>query len=519
MRFAPRGGRPHIGRMLLSALFLTLTTLVALAVPAQADHDTYGVADLSSGSGLGLTADLGDGLGLLGPSPTALGGESGAASFGPGAGLADSTSQDFHSANFRKLDREPITMPGGELARGSDLAFQGSLLVAGAYEGVGFFRIGDRTDPVRQISFFDCPGSQGDVSILGSYVFVSVDTPSSNSRESAVCNNTGTNVGPSSAGKEGIRIVDISDVTRPRQVAFVETECGSHTHTLIPGKTTSYIYVDSYPLTQQDGCTELNHPEGEFSVIRFPTADPRRAQVASIPDVLPSTVTPDTVGCHDTGVLPAKKLAVASCLGAFAVLDISDPVHPRTLSYVQNAAIELDHSAQLTWDGKYAVIGDEHAGAAGGGGCSTDQNSPVGAMWFYDITNRASPALDGRYSLPRVPPVDSLEEAERFRCTTHNYMVLPMPDPDRYVAVSPYYSGGLSVVDFSNPAAPRELGYYLPQVDGENPDMWSGYWYGGRIYTNEHASQLGVSAFEMTGLGNRDVLSVGNRLNPQTQVR
>ena len=65
------------------------------------------------------------------------------------------------------------------------------------------------------------------------------------------------------------------------------------------------------------------------------------------------------------------------------------------------------------------------------------------------------PALEGSYSLPRVPPVDSPEEAERFRCTTHNYAILPMRDPDRYVAVSPYYSGGLSVVDFSDPAAPR----------------------------------------------------------------
>jgi LVIVD repeat len=237
-----------------------------------------------------------------------------------------------------------------------------------------------------------------------------------------------------------------------------------------------------------------------------------------VPDILPPSVTPDTIGCHDTGVLPAKDLAVAACLGAWAVLDISDPVAPRTLGVVQNPLIELDHSAQLTWDGKYAVIGDEHAGAAGGGGCSTDQRSPVGAMWFYDITDPANPVLEGSYSLPRVPPVDSAEEAERFRCTTHNYMVLPMGDPSRYVAVSPYYSGGLSVVDFSTPSAPRELGYYLPQVEGENPDMWSGYWYRGRIYTNEHASQLGVSVFAMDGLGTRQVRDLGALVNPQTQV-
>ena len=97
-------------------------------------------------------------------------------------------------------------------------------------------------------------------------------------------------------------------------------------------------------------------------------------------------------------------------------------------------------------------------------------------------------------------------------------MVLPMQNQRRYVAVSPYYSGGLSAVDFTNPAAPKELGYYLPQVEGENPDMWSGYWYRGRIYTNEHASQLGISVFRMDGLGTRAVRDLGSLVNPQTQT-
>lgn len=518
---------PSLSRSLVGLALGALTILAVLALRpalAQADHDVAGVSgSLSSGSGLGLSADLDDGLGLLGPPPTALGVQTGIAELGSGTGLesaaADDAGGDFRSANFHKLDRAAIEMPGGELAQGSDLAFQGRTLIAGAYEGVGFFRIGDDRDALRQVSFFDCPGSQGDVTASGDYLFISIDTRSSNSGESPRCNNTPTTDSPSSLGKEGLRIVDFSDRRNPRQVGFVETECGSHTQTLIPGQRRSYIYVDSYPLTADAECTELNHPEGEFSVVEFPTADPTRAKVVNVPDVLPATVTPDTVGCHDTGVLPARNLAVASCLGAFAVLDISDRAHPKTLSYAQNPAIELDHSAQLTWDGKYAVIGDEHAGAAGGGGCSPSQDSPVGAMWFYDITERSSPTLEGSYSLPRVPPVDSAEEVERFRCTTHNYAILPMTDPSRYIAVSPYYSGGLSVVDFSDPSQPEELGYYLPQVQGENPDMWSGYWYRGRIFTNEHASQLGVSAFEMDGLGTGEVLDLGSEVNPQTQVR
>lgn len=512
-----------MGNRVRTGFALALAALAAaLAAPAaQADHPVTGSADLGSGAGLGLRSELSADLSFFAPPPTALG-EGGTAPLSAGArlGAPDDTTGDFHTANFRKLGRVPIEIDeeGEELAQGSDLAFRRKLLIAGAYEGTGIFRIPKSGVP-RQIAFHDCPGSQGDVTVVGDAVFVSIDSRSSNSEESRRCNNTPTTDSDTSLEAEGLRIVDISNPRRPRQTGFVETECGSHTQTLIPGKRVSYIYVDSYPLGPDAECTELNHPEGEFSVVRVPNERPERAKVVGVPRILPSGAAPDAVGCHDTGVLPARDLAVASCLGAWVLLDISNPVEPRRLAYVQNELIELDHSAQLTWDGKYAVIGDEHAGAAGGGGCSTDQESPVGAMWFYDITDRRNPELKGSYSLPRVPPVDSPEEAERFRCTTHNYMVLPMRDRDRYIAVSPYYSGGLSVVDFSKPSAPKELGYYLPQVEGKNPDMWSGYWYRGRIYTNEHASQLGVSAFKMKGLGRRAVRDLGAVVNPQTQVR
>jgi hypothetical protein len=427
---------------------------------------------------------------------------------------------DIHSPNARKLDREPFQAGEDSHAKGSDLAFQGRLVVAGAYEGVGFFRRVNGGNGLEQISFYDCPGAQGDVSIIGDYVFVSIDSPGSNSKQTQVCNNTGTNSSDSSLGKEGIRIVDISDIRNPHQVAFVETECGSHTHTLIPKGDTTFMYVDSYPIQQTASCNDVNHPEGEFSVLRFPTADPTRARIVSTPDVIPATAT-DAVGCHDTGVLirPAKRdLAAAACLGAFAILNIERPANPKVLSVVQNPFMELDHSGGLTWDGKVAIISDEHAGAAGGGGCSPDSDSQVGAMWYYDISRPRHPELKGHFSLPRIPPADSPEELERFRCTTHNWNVLPTRNQSRYVAVSAYYSGGLAAVDFSDPTNPKEYAHYLPQVKGINPDMWSAYWYNGRVHSNEHASQLGLSTFKIDGLGIRNVHFFDHRLNPQTQV-
>ena len=437
-----------------------------------------------------------------------------------------------HSANFEKLERDAIRYGrnGRGQAEGSDLAFRERLMVAGTYEGTAFFRIRKSRDSLEQISFHDCAGSQGDVTLRGDYVFVSVDSPGSNNEKSGTCNNTGTtgedlSESPSSRGKEGIRILDISNVNRPRQVGFVETECGSHTQTLIPGDGAAYLYVDSYPLANApvtDECSEVTHPEGEFSIVRIPDSNPANARVVEKPDVFDA---PDAVGCHDTGVLIRKDkrdLALCAGLGRWALLDIENPTRPETLSVVNNVPIELDHSAQFTWDGKVAVIGDEHAGAAGGGGCSEDDpddsDSTVGAMWFYDISNPRNPVEKDHHALPRVPQPDTPEEANRFRCTTHNYNILPTKDPDRYLAAVPYYMGGLAVVDFSNLNNVKEIGWIQPQVNGKLPDMWSGYWHNGRIYTNEHASQLGVSIFKHSGTTGRTVKFFRGTVNPQTQI-
>jgi len=522
----PRSSRTrHLSATALSAAILALAAILCGAFAATAAaHEAEGFS---------FAAELDDGLDSI-DEQLALPASRDGSGLEAGGAKSGGFRDDFHSKNFKKFSRSAIRINlkkgiGSARAEGSDLAFKGNLMIAGAYEGLGLFRLKKHGRKMRQVSFYRCPGSQGDVTVSGDYAFVSIDSRTSNDVKRKGCNDTKTSEGKPSVGKEGLRIVDISNPRRPRQAGFVTTECGSHTQTLIPGRRTSYLYVQSYPLGPDAECNEANHDEGELSVVRFPTDAPRRARVVGVPDIFgtdgASTVTPEVVGCHDVGVLPRKDLAAAACLGAFALLDISNPAKPRTLGVVENPQMELDHSAAFTWDGKYMVIGDEHAGAAGGGGCSTDQDSPVGAMWYYKTSDvrgasLVSPATEvGSYSLPRVPPTDSPEEAERLRCTTHNYSILPMRDRDRYIAVSPYYSGGLSVVDFSNPANPKELGHYIPQVRGRNPDMWSGYWYRGKIYTNEHASKLGVSSFKMRGLSKRKVRSLGRTFNPQTQVR
>jgi hypothetical protein len=426
---------------------------------------------------------------------------------------------DLHSDNVKHLVQRPIKLGKDVRGQGSDLAFDGKRVYAGAYQGTALFKIvGKKGGYLKQIGFHACPGSQGDVSFSGKHVFVSIDSTGSNTVESPVCNNTKTNVSESSVEKEGIRIVDWSDPKQPKQVGFIEMQCGSHTHTLVPDGDTTYMYVEAYPLNQSDSCNAaLGH--GRVEIIKFPTNDPAKAELIDPFDVSLTPAPGDApIGCHDLQAWPEENIVIAACITESQVWDISDPAKPEILARITNPQIQIHHSAAFTWDGKYAIVSDEYGGAAGGGGCTGDKDSGVGAMWFYNIEDPASPTLEGSYSLPRVPEWDDEQEAQRSRCTTHLYTILPMKDPAKYIAISSYYSGGISAVDFSDPANPEEIGYYLYQPSGTLPDMWSTYWYNGRIYSNDHASGFGVGVYKMKGTGAADVRYYDGGLNPQTQI-
>ncbi len=421
---------------------------------------------------------------------------------------------DQHSANMVELTRVPIAISTNVLAEGSDLAFEDRLVIAGSYQGTAIFRSFPKKPYFRQIGFHACPGSQGDVPVWGRFVFVSIDSPGSNSVETDVCNNT-----DQSRGKEGIRIIDIANPRRPRQIKFVETHCGSHTHTLVPKGTNMYLYVSSYPLGAPTAtCNTASHQK--ISVLQFPKKDPTKATIVSTPDVSPGAAT-TPIGCHDITVYPSKNLAVAACITESQIWDITNPASPIILSRIVNEDIQIHHSSAFTWDGKLVALGDEFAGAAApaADGCTGNQNSTTGAMWFYDITDRTSPRHLGHYALPRRPAVPGdQDEADYKRCTTHNFNIIPMRDPNRYVAVSSYYQGGVSVVDFSDPANPKELGYYLPRPGGSEPDTWSAYWYDGRIITNDHASRHGIRGMRIKGTGYKYARYFAGRLNPQVQI-
>jgi uncharacterized protein (DUF305 family) len=96
----------------------------------------------------------------------------------------------------------------------TDMAFRGDVLVAGNYHGFNVYRLGADGVPALTASVV-CPGGQGDVSIVGDLLIMSVEE----TRGRLDCGLEGVREDVSAERFRGIRIFDISDLTRPVQVA------------------------------------------------------------------------------------------------------------------------------------------------------------------------------------------------------------------------------------------------------------------------------------------------------------
>lgn len=429
---------------------------------------------------------------------------------------------DDHTKNFNQLALEKIKMGKDVYGQGSDLAFKDDLVIAGAYEGTAIYKTFKSKPYIKQIGFIPCNGGQGDVSVMGDYVIVSVDSPlvgpTCKPEDTAAAS---APVYAAGLAWEGIRIIDISDPTQPKYVTSVDIPCGSHTNTILPGKTTTHVYIESYPLSGQGAdCNYAVHRK--VQIVEVPNDNPSKAKLLDEAiDVTPN------IGCHDITTFPERQLMFGACVSQSIIWSIKDPAKPVELARINNPQMQIHHSTAMTWDGKVLILGDEAGGAAAGGGVG-GEDSFIGAAWFYDVSDPENPELLGHHSYPRPPSMgaDAITGA-RPRWTNHNFSVIPMKDAKKYLLAVSYYLGGISVVDFSNPADAKEIGHYT-RANGQSAtqDTWSSYWYNGRIYTNDHGSKDGVGVYEFDGTTSTKTtkffgagpLNQQGEVNPQVQI-
>jgi|GEM_PF-3776078 len=175
----------------------------------------------------------------------------------------------------------PPPPPRGSGFTNSDLAFFGTNAVVGNYHGYNIYDVENARRP-RLLTSVVCPGGQGDVSVWGHLLFMSVEQ----TRGRLDCGLQGIEGTVSAERFRGVRIFDISDIRKPRQVAAVQTCRGSHTHTLVPDpKNPSRLFVygsgtsSVRPGEELDGCSAKDAKEDFRSSAstssRCPSAPPR----------------------------------------------------------------------------------------------------------------------------------------------------------------------------------------------------------------------------------------------------
>ena len=416
-------------------------------------------------------------------------------------------------------------------------------MVAGNYHGWNAYKLGNDGMP-KLVSSVVCPGGQGDVSIVGDLLLMSVQ----DTRARVDCGLQGVSDEISDERFRGLRIFDISDITNPVQVGQVQTCRGSHTHSIVSTDDKSIIVYNSGTARIREeeelaGCIGAVPGDDRtalfrIDVIEVPIDDPSKSRIVDSPAVFADSETGQIAGlwqggdhgddtqftnrtdhCHDITVFPSLKIAAGACSGNGVIFDISDPRAPKRIDEVVDKGFAYWHSATFNNDGTKVLFTDEW----GGGGrprCQASDPENWGANAIYEI-------VDGKLefrSLYKLPAPQSDKE----NCVAHNGSIIPVPGRDIFVQA--WYQGGVSVIDFTDAANPKEIAYFdrgpIDEDQLVTGGYWSAYWYNGRIYATEITRGLDVFALEPSEFLTAEEIAAaeaaqykGDLFNPQTQTQ
>ena len=425
----------------------------------------------------------------------------------------------------------------------TDMAFRGNIAVIGSYNG---FQIWDISNPARPRvrSTHVCPGGQGDVSVYGNLLFMSVEE----TRGRTDCGGQAPTEPVSADRFRGVRIFDIRNLDRPRQIAAVQTCRGSHTHTLVTDpddRENLYVYVQgtgqvraAAELAGCSGRTPQEDPNTSYfriEVIRVPLARPQDARIVNAPRIFADSAgniaglwpggrhgegtqqTATTNQCHDLTAYPEIGLAAGACAGNGILLDIRDAANPVRVDEVMDPNFAYWHSATFNNAGTTVLYTDEWGGGTQPR-CRESDKPEWGADAIFTLTGRELRHA-GYYKLPAP-------QTAQENCVAHNGSLVPVPGRD--IMVQAWYQGGISVFDFTDPAHPVEIAFFdrgpMNASQAVLGGFWSAYWYNGHVYGSEIGRGLDVFTLTPSEQLTQNEIDAANlvrmpTLNAQLQTR
>lgn len=434
------------------------------------------------------------------------------------------------------------TDPGAFPFANSDMAFQNNFVFQGSFHGFQIWNVSNPANPTLRLAY-PCPGGQGDLSVYRNLLFMSVEQTSGR----LDCGEQGVTDTVSAARFRGVRIFDISDIDHPRQVADVQTCRGSHTHTLVVDPrdhANVYIYVSGTsvprPAAELAGCSGLEPDKDpntslyRIDVIRVPLAAPQNARVVSTPRVFadasgaiaglskgdttnPAHTNSASSRCHDITVYSAIGLAAGACAGNGIILDIRDPVNPKRVAAASDPNFAFWHSATFNNAGTKVIFTDEWGGGVQPK-CRATDDPHWGADAIFTLHGHTLTPMS-YYKLPAA-------QTEFENCVAHNGSLIPVPGRD--ILAQGWYQGGVSIVDFTDAAHPKEIAFFdRGPVDSTKLYLagdWAAYWYNGHVYASEIARGLDVFDLKPSAFLTQNEIDAAKSVqldtfNPQNQQR
>lgn len=394
------------------------------------------------------------------------------------AAMADPAPLTGEGESMELVANVPID-PGTQGVAASDLELHGDHAFVGSYgEGIVVVDISDPTNP-RRVGKFDCPGGQNDVQLSpdGRYAAMAIETSSNGCHD----------------GEQGTVVLDVSDPANPVETAFIpivdrlgQPE-GSHNNLL----NWPLLYVAQY---------QVDYSKLEI----FDLSDPFAPEKVGELDYGGQASSHDLIVDHRPD---GRDLAYSASITGTDVIDVTDPTRPKSLQRISDPAVSISHQAEPNFDRSLLLVTDEFGGgsglpACGKAGASTlgepaalppPAGDPVdaGALHIYNLAGDGTIAgtngqpKAGTFNIP-AQPNDTLAG-----CTIHVFW--QAPDQDRLVTA--WYGRGTRIVDYSDPARPRQLGYFVPT----EADTWSAKPHNGYIYAGN--IRRGLDVLRYTGEG------------------
>ena len=413
------------------------------------------------------------------------------------------------SSNMTPLGYSANVIPYLPAPYNSDLAFQGKYAYQGTNNGFVVIDIEDPRNPRQAHLNTSCTTSQGDVIVYKNILVRSWDSPvSANGAATQSCG--GQLVGQ---GFEGIHIFDITDPENPKFVRGLRFStqdmprqgCGSHTATAVPDETRGNLYI--YNGGSSGTCTWMD-------VLKIKMSDPTDATYVK--------QAPAGRACHDNTVFLNGANSRASCSGGNGITMFKfdatiDPTLPGGIEnpivmWNQPLGVGTGHSAAFSYDGKTVVFGHEPGGGVAAQ-CQTSSSVLNRSLFFLNVETGAT------ISTLQHPRFQDATE----NCTWHNFNTVPTKGGN--FLVSGNYQAGITVIDYTQPAAPKAIAFADPKPlprtttyggDGY-PDGgdWSTYWYNGKIYESDIYRGLMIWDLDNSFTKRANTVSYSN---PQTQI-